>query len=58
MIQTFLMLTTKKGTKIICMVRSAKSGKIKASTRHHHIGGQYWIGQYRDGILEKTFDIS
>lgn len=58
MTQTYLMLTTKKTIKTICMVESVKAGKIKARTRHHHAGGQYWIGQYRDGILEKTFDIS
>ena len=58
MIATYLMLTTKKTVKTICKVESVKVGKLKAKTRHQHATGQYWIGQYRDGILEKTFDIS
>lgn len=58
MIQFYIMLTVGNNTKTISKVDSPRIGKIKAQKRMCPPNASYWIGEYRNGILVRTWEIN
>ena len=58
MIKCYLMMKTPTGTKTIAKVDSIKKGREIAIRRHLPKNCHFWIGEYRNGQLDKSYDIN